>query len=189
MKPTNQMNMIQQLIKDFGGIDGMRTYMQRASKIQKIMFTTKALLGLHPIKDLETLKIRIPYEDIAHLKPGIDPEWTSTLDDLKKSKAGPVKTFFTKFMARGYGPDHTIAFSNDIPPEYIKGSSKFKHGLLAELKGMPSYIVKHPGRFMAGAGKLGLGAGLLGLTGYNVYRLNKKRNKRGLLDKLKGILS
>jgi hypothetical protein len=42
---------------------------------------------------------------------------------------------------------------------------------------------------MAGAGKLGLGAGLLGLTGYNVYRLNKKRNKRGLLDKLKGILS
>lgn len=176
MKPVNQMGMIQQLIKEFKNNDGLRAHFDSLSKLKRLKLQLQLLLGLYPTKDVGTVKIRIPYEDMSRLEPGIDPEWTRTLDELKKDKAGTARKFFTKFMARGYGPNHTVAFSKDIAPEYIKGSSKFRHGLLAELKGMPSYALRHPGRFLAGAGKLGAGAGLLGLTGYNIYR--KLRNRR-----------
>lgn len=180
MKPVRQMNVIQEFTRKHGW--------EAASKASALTQLGKLLFGRTP--SMKTLDVRIPYEDLKKLKPVADPGWVRQMDALNKSKASPMLKRMAKWMSRPFSPDHTYAFAHDIAPEYIKGSSKFSHGLLAELKGMPKYIMNNPGRFLRGAGKLGAGAGLLGLTAHQIMRgfKGKKGGNPGMIDRIRAII-
>jgi hypothetical protein len=124
----------------------------------------------------DILDIRIPYDKINELGPGIDPS------HILNGKRGT----FDKIMSNifGFGPMGTMTFDRDIPPEYISGSSKFKHGIISELKGIPAYAKKHPTRFIKGVGGLGIGAGLIGLSANSAVRGLKNARKTSKLSKM-----
>lgn len=180
MKPVSYMNRVQQLTKDFGSDPRiLRDKLMRASKLDKLKILFKAYFG--STKDMQTLKLRIPYEELKKLGPVADPGWVRSMKRMEGSSA--LMKAIEKRLASPFSPEHTYAFAKDIAPKYIKGSPEFSNGLLKELKGMPSYIAKNPLRFLRGAGKLGLGAGLLGLTGHEVYRgFADKGKKKGRKD-------
>jgi hypothetical protein len=110
--------------------------------------------------------INAPTWDKRHFNKVVNPEW----EHIEKTQWNSVRrSLFPQSYALAKSVYETDVFTNKgrVSPEFIKGSPHYVRNSVGEVK---DFIKHDPRRFAKGVGKLGLGAAIAGLAGYDIHR-------------------
>lgn len=145
-----------------------RTYGAQSDLLHKHPKLFDSLRGLEAIQSLVDFSRPVVEADIPLWRPEFsarirrNPETEKSFMDFMRKR---TDTPFIERLMHYPGLASATVLEGGVSPEYIRGSEKYIPHSFGEFK---EYVRTHPGRFAKG---LGLGLGVLGLSGYGLKKL------------------
>jgi hypothetical protein len=123
----------------------------------------------------ETLKLKVPTWKLNEVdNPELKKVQKAVINN-NKSKTFSPQDLQSILYKRNSGRKGTGVFENNIGPEFIKGSDKFKHLNISELS---EYIKKNPKRFAKGAAGAAIGATAIAAGAKIIHDNHKKKEMK-----------
>ena len=183
--------------------DNITSVVGDAAKKERLIYLAKRrkiALG-HAIPHMDSgadiIRVSIPYEEYKNIEKALNPElggaknWKEFAEMVKNEKApNPFDNFhaieadreINKFAKKKWdalsgaeGTSGSVNFKQDIHQKRIKGSKNFEKLSAKELK---NYIKHNPKRFLKGAGKTIVGAGLISGGALLLSKKHKKSKEK-----------